>query len=156
MEALREPNKESCPVLLAELERAVNTEIIAAYQYWTAYQLSCGPGKYDIDPILLEHTKQEWEHVELLSHRVRELGGKFCTDIAHVPDNASIWHPVTSGEVVYLANLIYEAEDRAVQNYEKLEKLSRDTDPVSHDIIVRLLTTETEHRYELDVLRKTL
>lgn len=155
MEAIKE---ESNPQhsLLHELETAINDEILAAFQYWTGYQLSAGPGKYDIDPILQEHTQQEWEHVELLSQRVRELGGSFCTDMSMIQRNANVWYPVTSGDVRYLADLIYDAESRAVNKYTGLAELSRDSDPVTYDLIVKILRTETEHRYELGVLRNTL
>lgn len=155
MEALKD-TKVTDVNILHELETAINDEILAAFQYWTAYQLSCGPGKYDIDPILEEHYKQEWDHVELLAQRIRELGGVFCTDISMIPKNANVWYPVTNGDTKYLAEVIQDAETRAVNKYTRLAEVTRCIDPVTHSIIVSILKTETEHQYELRTLLKTL
>lgn len=144
------------PTILRELEIAMNDEILAAYQYWTAYQITAGPGKYDIDPILEEHTKQEWEHAEMLAKRIRELGGSPCLDISKLPAKTHTWVPVSPGSVSEIAKTIRDAEQRAVSNYKALERLTRDTDPVTHEIAVNILATESEHLYEMDILLSTV
>ena len=151
MESIADTMKES-PTLLSELEKAINDEILAAYQYWTAYQVSTGPGKYDADDIFLEHVKQEWDHAEMLAERIRELDGKFCLDLSHIRDCANPWTPVSSGAVSDLAELILEYERRAVTKYTRLADMARGTDTVTY----RILQTETEHEYEMRTLIKTL
>ena len=142
--------------ILRELEMAVNDEILAAYQYWTAYNMTKGPGKYDADPIFEEHMNEEWEHVELLAERIKELGGSFVTDTNKIRSNAAPWFPIESGDVKYLAQHIYDAEDRAAAKYERLAALTRDDDPGTYKIILQILTTEQEHRYELHKLKESL
>lgn len=154
MEALSDTVESS--TILSELERAINDEILAAYQYWTAYQISAGPSKYDADDIFLEHVSQEWEHVEALAKRIRELGGKFCLDLAEIRNHANPWTPVSAGDVRSLASLILQYEKRAVAKYTRLLEMCRDVDPVTHKILQGILATETEHEYEIDVLLHTL
>ena len=142
--------------ILSELEMAVNDEILAAFQYWTAYNASKGPGKFDADPVFEEHTKQEWDHVELLAQRIKELGGKFVTDPSKLRAHAAPWHPVESCDVKYLVQLILDAEIQAVNKYERLAAMTKDVDPVTHKIIVTILATEQEHRYEAQSLKDSL
>ena len=142
--------------ILTALEKAVNDEILAAFQYWTAYHMTAGPGKYDADPMFEEHAKQEWEHVELLTQRIKELGGKLTTDPNNIRANATEWYPVTTGDVKHLAKLIHEAEQRAAEKYSRLAFATMDSDPGTYRIILQILATEQEHEYELHKLRESL
>ena len=146
---------EDCEILKA-LEMAINDEILAAFQYWTAYHATKGPGKYDADPIFEEHTKQEWDHVEMLAQRIKELGGTFVTDPSQLRSHAAPWYPVESGDVKYLAQLIYDAETQAVNKYQRLACMTKDKDPGTYKIILEILTTEQEHQYELCKLKESL
>lgn len=154
MEALSDTLESS--TILSELEIAINDEILAAYQYWTAYQISAGPGKYDADDIFLEHVSQEWEHVEALAKRIRELGGKFCLDLAEIRNCANPWTPVSSADVRSLTTLILQYEKRAVAKYTRLLDMCRESDPVTYKVLQSILATETEHEYEIEVLLRTL
>ena len=153
---LEDKSKAGDKSILSALETAINDEILAAYQYWTAYHMTSGPGKYDADPIFDEHSKQEWEHVGLLAQRIKELGGKFTTDPDKLRANAAEWYPVEPGDVKYLAQLIYEAEQRAAAKYRRLAEITKDSDPGTYTIVLRILETEQEHEYELRKLKESL
>ena len=156
MEPIAHSQQAGSTTILRELEMAINDEILAAYQYWTAYHMTRGPGKYDADPIFKEHMHEEWEHVELLAERIKELGGTFVTDTNKLRANAAAWFPIESGDVKYLAQHIYDAEDRAASKYARLAELTRDSDPGTYKIILQILATEQEHRYELCTLKESL
>jgi bacterioferritin len=151
-----EKDRSENSVILNSLEMAINDEILAAFQYWNAYNVTAGPGKFDIDPILEEHARQEWEHVELLAQRIKELGGSFINDPTHLRAHAAPWYPVESGDVKCIAQLIYDAESQAVDKYTKLAAMTKDLDPTTHRIIVMILATEQEHKYELCKLKESL
>ena len=156
MEPIAYSQQPGSTTILRELEMAINDEILAAYQYWTAYHMTKGPGKYDADPIFEEHMHQEWKHVELLAERIKELRGSFVTDTNELRSNAAPWFPVESGDVKYLAQLIYDAEDRAASKYERLAALTRDTDPGTYRVVTTILAAEQEHKYELHKLKESL
>ena len=142
--------------IIKELQDAIDAELLAAYQYWAAYQISSGPGKYDADDIFEEHAEQEWEPVKLLTKRFKELGGSLRTDLYNIPKPDKNSYALHGVDVRSLSRDIQEAEDRAVVRYTRLTDMTRTTDPATYLLASTILSTELEHQYEIKVLVHSL
>lgn len=138
--------------VICELEKAINDEWLAYYQYWTAYNISKGSGKFDIDPEMMEHAEEELEHVEKLTKRLNQLGGRVTLDPTQWRSKAHEWRPLSSCEPIDILKETKYAEIQAIRNYECFLKNLGDCDPVTKNIIIEVLAKEYEHYHDLDLL----
>lgn len=142
--------------VLCELEKALNDEWLAYYQYWSAYTSSRGSGKIDIDPELKEHAKEEWDHIKKLGKRINELGGSVVLDPTDLKKNAHEWEPISSIEPIDILKDLKHAELTAIKNYEDLIANMCDKDPVTKLLLIEILAKEQEHYHDLDILSCSL
>ena len=138
--------------LICELEKAINDEWLAYYQYWTAYTIARGTGRFDAYPEFKEHASEEWKHIEKLSKRLMELGGSITLDPTHLKTKAHEWSPIESCETIDIIKDLKHAELGAIKNYEDLICSMQDKDPVTKKVLVDILAKEYEHYHDLDLL----
>ena len=139
--------------LVKELNYALNSEWLAAYQYWMASKISRGKGKADCDPEFELHYKEELDHAEKLADRINILSPgsvPFQQDPKDWEANAPAWTPVTTSDVVEQLNILIESEQTAITLYKRI--LDRCDDPVTKRIVRGILADEEEHKYDLDML----
>jgi len=139
--------------LLVLLRRAFSDEWLAYYQYWLGAKLVKGPMKDAAGAELLQHASEELMHADMLAMRILQLGGT----------------PVTKPEDWYeLSNCGYDAPDDPfvktllVQNikgeqcaigvYKRLMDITRDTDPITYNMVLQILQQEVEHEEDLQAL----
>jgi len=128
-------------------------EWLAYYQYWLGAKLVKGPMKDAVGAELLLHSTEELMHADMIAVRIIQLGGT----------------PVTKPEEWYaLTNCGYDAPDDpfvktlleqnikgeqcAISTYKKLMDITKDTDPVTYNIILTIISQEVEHEEDLQSL----
>jgi bacterioferritin len=141
--------------LLNLLNKALADEWLAYYQYWIGAKVVKGPMKDAVIAELELHATEELTHAQLLVTRIVQLGGT----------------PVLSpGEWTKLTNCGYDApedpfvavildqnikgEQCAIRVYNKLLDITRETDPITFNIILQILTDEVEHEEDLTALKE--
>jgi bacterioferritin len=143
--------------LLDLLNKALADEWLAYYQYWIGAKVVKGPMKDAVTSELQLHATEELTHAELLATRIVQLGG---TPVLS-PDK---WSKITncgydSPEDPYVEVILdqnIKGEQCAIRMYNKLLDITRETDPVTYNIILQIITDEVEHEEDLVALREDL
>jgi len=139
--------------LLGLLYKAFSDEWLAHYQYWIGSKVVRGPNKEAVIAELTLHATEELNHAVLLTTRIIQLGGT---------------PPLAPAEWMKLTNCGYDApsdpfvknvleqnikgEQCAITVYNKLLGITKDTDPVTYNIILTILQQEVEHEEDLQAL----
>lgn len=139
--------------LIDLLRRAFCDEWFAYHQYWLGAKLVKGPMKDAVGAELLQHATEELLHADMVALRIIQLGGT----------------PVTKPEDWYkLSNCGYDAPDDpfvkvildqnikgeqcAIGVYSRLLEVTKDKDPITHNMVLQILQQEIEHEEDLQAL----
>jgi bacterioferritin len=143
--------------LLELLNKALADEWLAYYQYWIGAKVVKGPMKDAVISELQLHATEELAHAELLATRIVQLGG---TPVLS-PDE---WSKITNCgydvpedpyvEVILDQNI--KGEQCAIRTYNKLMDITREADPVTFNIVLKIITDEVEHEEDLAALKEDL
>jgi len=139
--------------LVEELNRAFADEWLAYYQYWLGAKVVAGPMKDAVIAELIEHAADELRHAEMLSGRITQLGGTPVT----TPEN---WYRMTNcgydppddPYVRVIVNQNIKGEQCAIDVYNKLCNLTKDTDLITYNMVLQILQDEVEHEEDLQAL----
>ena len=136
------------------LDKAIADEIMAAFQYWSASNMTIGKGKIDVDPQFVAHAKEQFEHAEMLTERRKQLGGvPSCTlqkVIEKVDSHAKFGSP--THQPCDLVRLAIQSQKDAIQLYKQIIETTKNNDPTTHRIAKQILEDEEQHKYDLQVL----
>lgn len=143
--------------LLQLLNKAFADEWLAYYQYWLGAKVAKGPMKESVIAELLQHSADELRHSEMLALRILQLGGT-------PPLTPKDWYKMTncgyeSPEDPYVEVLLEQnikGEQCAIEVYRELTGRTRDTDPLTYNIALQILTDEVEHEEDLQALAEDI
>ncbi|HCI56114.1 MAG TPA: ferritin-like domain-containing protein [Bacteroidales bacterium] len=143
--------------LINLLNKALADEWLAYYQYWIGAKVVKGPMKDAVISELNLHATEELGHAQLLATRIIQLGG---TPLLTPND----WFKMTNCgydaptdpyvEKVLEQNI--KGEQCAIKAYSSLLDVTRESDPVTYEIIVQILSDEVEHEEDLAALKEDL
>ena len=139
--------------LLKLLNKAYSDEWLAYYQYWIGSKIIKGPNKDAVIAELTLHATEELNHATLLTTRIIQLGG---TPVTKPQD----WYKLTNCGydapddpfVVKVLEQNIKGEQCAIKTYNALMKKTKDSDPVTYNILLTILTQEVEHEEDLQAL----
>lgn len=136
--------------LIEMLNRAFADEWLAYYQYWIGTRVAQGPMRGPVAGELAEHAGEELEHAELLAERIIQLGGTLplkpqdwftLTNCGYdVPENPAV--------SALLAQNI-KGEQCAIATYQQLLAFTKELDPITHQLVLKILTDEVKHEEDL-------
>lgn len=138
------------------LVRLLADEWLSYYQYWTAYNMSRGPGKFDIDPELEEHAEDERRHADMLMDRLNQLGGIPIQDPTDWKECSHGFQHIDCCKVPRILDIVIEAERTAIAGYKELVNATFDVDPVTYKMAVEILKDEEDHLYDLLQLKESI
>ncbi len=144
-------------LLIKKLNAAYADEWIAYYQYWVCARLVEGPMSGDVKKELEEHAASEYGHASLLADRIIHLGGIPLLKHEDWTTHATCGYDATKNayvRVVLEENI--KGEQCAIRYYNDLLEFIGENDPVTFDIIVKILADETEHEFDLKRLLNDL
>jgi bacterioferritin len=143
--------------VIALLHRAFADEWLAYYQYWLGAKIAKGPMREAVVAELTQHATDELRHADLVSNRLIQLGGVPITK----PEN---WYKMTNcgydaPEDPYVVELLKQnikGEQCAISVYKKMMEVTKDKDPVTCDLALRILQDEVEHEEDLQALEEDI
>lgn len=128
------------------------------YAYWMEMETTINylAISVDLDGIRAEEIKKslaadiqtEITHAQELAHRIKEIGGRVPGSFAFKAEQASLQPPEDSTDVVSAIHGVIEAENCAIQQYNKIIRLCDGIDYVTQDLCIKLLADEEKHRRE--------
>jgi bacterioferritin len=142
--------------LLADLNRAYADEWLAVYAYTHMAQVVTGrPAAKNLAKALDDTAKDELEHQEELAKRIGQLGGKPLADISKLVQASNAGYPTPPAnekDFEAIVKTVVAAERDAIEVYDKLVRKTDGKDPVTHALIVHILSEEVEHESEFEML----
>jgi bacterioferritin len=143
--------------LVEQLNKALGDEWLAYYQYWIGAKVAKGPMRGAVAVELEEHATEELGHALLLVDRILQLGG---TPLLTPED----WYKVTNcgyeapedPHVEVLLEQNIQGEQCAIDVYKALADLTKDTDPVTYELALQIMTDEIEHEEDLQALQEDI
>ncbi len=91
---------------------------------------------------------EELLHAQTIAKRIKELGGEVPGSFDIKPSQKNLQPKEDTTDVTGVIEGVLEAEQGAIDNYNKIIKLCDGEDYVTQDICVRLLASEETHRSE--------
>ena len=91
---------------------------------------------------------EELGHAQSLAKRIKELGGLVPGSIDLKPVQSFLQTKEDTTDVVSVIEGVIAAENGAIEQYNKIIKLSDGVDYVTQDLCIRLLGMEESHRIE--------
>jgi bacterioferritin len=139
--------------LVEMLNRALADEWLAYYQYWIGAQVLEGPMRGQAEAELLEHAADELRHAQMLVDRIIQLGGtplltpedwyRWTNCGYEAPEDPSVRRIVQQN---------IAGEQCAIKTYRKLADLTRETDPVTYEMVLEIMRDEIEHEDDLEAI----
>lgn len=141
--------------LLGLLNKAYADEWLAYYQYWIGSKVVKGPMKEAVIAELVQHAADELRHADMLTARIIQLGG---TPLVKPEDwykhtNCGYEAPEDPFVKLVLEQNI-KGEQCAIEVYSALLKETKDTDPITYNIVLQILQDEEEHEEDLQALKE--
>ena len=139
--------------LVKLLNKAFSDEWLAYYQYWIGSKVVRGPNKEAVIAELTLHATEELAHATLLTTRIIQLGGTPVT-------KPQEWYKLTNcgydapddPYVIKVLEQNIKGEQCAIKTYNALLKKTRDSDPVTYNTLLTILSQEVEHEEDLQSL----
>ena len=131
-------------------------ELICAYWLELEATLNYLAISVDLDGIRAEEIKKslaadiqtEITHAQDLASRIKEIGGRVPGSFAFKPEQSSLQPPDDTTDVVAAIKGVIEAENDAIDQYNKIIRMCDGEDYVTQDLCIRLLADEETHRRE--------
>lgn len=149
--------------LIKKLQVAYCDEWLAHIQYFTEVktldEINCSDKKLinKIKKELTEHARDEYNHLNWLSDRIKALGGQIIINPRDFIINSSCGYidpiPNDSKNITFQA---LKSEQCAIDYYSSFLKDVKFVDPITYDILNKILDEELEHEFDLQVLIEEL
>lgn len=134
--------------IVKELTRAYWLEVEATLNYIAISVDLDGIRAEEIKKSLATDIQVELTHAQELANRIKEIGGRVPGSFAFKPEQASLQPPEDSTDLVSAIHGVIEAENVAIEQYNKIIRLCDGIDYVTQDLCIKLLADEEKHRRE--------
>jgi len=139
-----EKNKEIVDLLI----RAYNSEIETVMNYLANSVHLDGIHAGPIKSSLEDDIQEELEHAQKLAKRIKVLGGVVPGSTAMQWTQKTLQPPDTTIDVLHVIDGVIDAEEDAIQRYQKIVEVTDGVDYPTQDLCIDLLMDEQEHRRE--------
>ena len=134
--------------IIKELTRAYWLELEATINYLAISIDLDGIRAEEIKKSLAADIQTEITHAQELAERIKEIGGSVPGSFAFKPEQASLQPPEDSTDMLSMIHGVIEAENVAIDQYNKIIRMCDGLDYVTQDLCVKLLADEEKHRRE--------
>ena len=139
--------------LVKLLNKAFSDEWLAYYQYWIGSKVVRGPNKEAVIAELTLHATEELAHATLLTTRIIQLGGTPVTKPQEWYKHTNCGYDAPDDPyVIKVLEQNIKGEQCAIKTYNALLKKTRDSDPVTYNTLLTILSQEVEHEEDLQAL----
>ena len=134
--------------IIEELIRVYWLEIEATINYLAISVDLDGIRAEEIKKSLAADIQTEITHAQELANRIKEIGGSVPGSFAFKPEQASLQPPEDSTDLISTIRGVIDAENGAIEQYNKIIRMCDGIDYVTQDLCVKLLADEEKHRRE--------
>ncbi len=138
--------------LIADLNRALAAEAIAAYRYKLLSKLASGMNSPTVAEVFEKMSDDEWNHVDLFMERIVQLEGQPIIRPSDWEKHSYTSYKKPPKDTSNLEKMIrdsIEDEREAIEFYNNLLAKVRHADPVTEQIVMQVLADEVEDENEL-------
>src|SRR5262245_12225529 len=139
---------------IALLNHAVATEIVCILRYKFHAVCASGLASKAVKEEFTQHAKDEEEHLDLLTERINQLGGKPNLNPDGVASRAASEY-VEGDNLVEMIKEDLVAERVAIETYREMVRYFGDKDPTTRVLLERILAQEDEHANDMHDLLVT-
>ena len=141
-------NTEKRDAIIKGLTRAYWLEMETTLNYLAISVDLDGIRAEEIKKSLAADIQAELTHAQELANRIKEIGGRIPGSLALTPEQVTLQPPEDSTDVVTAIHGVIEAENEAIEHYNKIIRLCDGIDYVTQDLCIKLLADEEKHRRE--------
>jgi bacterioferritin len=132
--------------IIRELRRSYNMELETVINYLANSVWLDGIRAKHIKDSLAAEVTEELGHARLLANRIKVLEGRMPGSMELKMEQSYLQPPEKSVDVKSVIRGVIEAEQGAVDQYQKIIELCEGVDPVTQDLCITLKGDEEEHR----------
>jgi bacterioferritin len=133
---------------IAMLNHAVATEIVCILRYKFHAVCATGLASEAVKEEFAQHAKEEEQHLDLLTERINQLGGKPNLNPDGVAARAASEY-VEGDNLVEMIKEDLVAERVAIETYRDMVRYFADKDPTTRVLMERILAQEEEHANDM-------
>ena len=133
---------------IALLNHAVATEVVCILRYKFHAVCAAGLASDSVKEEFAQHAKEEEEHLDLLTERINQLGGKPNLNPDGVTSRAASEY-VEGNNLVDMIKEDLVAERVAIETYRDMVRYFGDKDPTTRVMLERILAQEEEHANDM-------
>lgn len=130
------------------LAKAYNMELETVANYIANSQWLDGIRAKHIKQSLAADVAEELGHAQLLAARIKVLDGHIPGSLDLVMEQKTLQPPTDSLDVLSVIRGVIDAEQGAIDHYQKIIDACDGVDPVTEDLCITLKGDEEEHRRE--------
>ena len=121
-------------------------EIETVQNYLANSQNLDGVRAMEIKESLEQDIQEELGHAQQIAARINVLGGTVPGSMKFKAEQKSLQPPKDSTDVVSVIKGVIEAEDGAINQYQKIIDMCDGVDYATQDMVIALMADEQEHR----------
>ena len=133
---------------IAILNHAVATEVVCILRYKFHAVCAAGLASEAVKEEFAQHAKEEEQHLDLLTERINQLGGKPNLNPEGLASRAASEY-VEGDNLVDMIKEDLVAERIAIETYRDMVRHFGDNDPTTRVILERILAQEEEHANDM-------
>ena len=141
-------NQSTNDTIIKELIRAYWLELETTINYLAISVDLDGIRAEEIKTSLAADIQTEITHAQELAARIKEIDGRVPGSFAFKPEQTSLQPPEDSTDLISAIHGVIEAENVAIDQYNKIIRLCDGIDYVTQDLCIKLLADEEKHRRE--------
>jgi bacterioferritin len=139
-------NREKRDEIVELLKQAYWMEIETVMSYIANSVNPDGVRAQEIIEALEQDIQEELGHAQQFAQRIKDLYGVVPGSMDFSPSQRSLQPPAEQTDIVHVIRGVIEAENGAIEHYNRIIELSESVDPVTQDMAIDILRDEQGHR----------
>jgi bacterioferritin len=132
--------------LIGLLTKAYWMEMETVISYMTNSINPDGVRAQEVIESLEEDIQEELGHARRFGERIKELYGVVPGSLDFTPEQKYLQPPDHQTDIVHVIKGVIEAENGAIEHYNKIVEFTDDVDLVTQDMVIEILHDEEGHR----------
>jgi bacterioferritin len=145
-DVLDEQNRSKREQLVDQLTTAYWMEIETVMNYLANSINPDGIRAREVMQSLTQDIQEELGHAQLFGQRIKELYGVVPGSVSFSPEQKYLQPPEDQTDIIHVIKGVIEAENGAIEHYNKIIQFCDDFDLVTQDMLIDILRDEEGHR----------
>lgn len=147
---VREGEPYSHEAIISELKKSYDMEIETVINYLANSIHLDGFYAMEVREILKEDVQEELGHAQRLAERIKILHGRVPGSLDIELSQKKLQPPNDTTDVLSVIRGVIEAENGAIDQYQKIIEMCDEVDYVTQDLAIQLKGDEEKHRREFE------